>query len=135
MLAIVDSRSAARATLRCLTTMISAIAAVLGFASHAVAADWPTRTVTIDLSRMSAPATGQWYDPAAGIYSPISGSPFTNSGVMNFTPPGDNAAGQGDWVLILETPAPAVANPVPGTYNGLFYEADQVRPPRMPVAP
>jgi hypothetical protein len=53
----------------------------------------------------------QWYDPAGGSYVQISGSPFTNSGVRNFTPPGKNSDGDGGWVLLLETlstPTPTV---------------------------
>jgi hypothetical protein len=63
-------------------------------------------TITVDMSRMSGPATARWYDPTAGIFTPaIAGSPFTNSGTRNFTTPGSNAGGSADWVLVLETGA------------------------------
>jgi hypothetical protein len=67
------------------------------------------RTVTIDLSQFSAPATARWYDPASGKYRRIEGSPFANRGTRTFNPPGDNADGKGteDWVLVLETEPPA----------------------------
>jgi len=60
------------------------------------------RTITVDMSKLRGPATAQWYDPSSGTYSAIAGSPFTNINTRNFTPSGNNAAGQGDWVLVLE---------------------------------
>ena len=33
----------------------------------------------------------------------ISDSPFVNSGDRKFTPPGNNADGDSDWVLVLTT--------------------------------
>jgi len=63
---------------------------------------------TVDMSKLSAPAVARWYDPSSGAYIPISGSPFTNSGLHNFTPPGNNADGDGGWVLVLETNSPAI---------------------------
>jgi len=66
----------------------------------------PTRrTVTVDMSKLSDDAVGWWYDPASGSFIYISGSPFTNSGTRTFTPPGNNADGNGDWVLGLEKDA------------------------------
>jgi hypothetical protein len=59
------------------------------------------RTVTVDLSKMSGQVTAQWYDPAAGSYAPVAGSPLANSGVHEFTTPGENADGDEDWVLVL----------------------------------
>jgi hypothetical protein len=66
----------------------------------------PTRrTVTVDMSKLRDDAVGWWYDPASGSFIYISGSPFTNSGTRTFTPPGNNADGNGDWVLGLEKDA------------------------------
>src|SRR6266480_1876352 len=59
------------------------------------------RVVTVDMSQLSGPATARWYDPAAGTFTPIAGSPFANSGPRNFTTLGPNADGDGDWVLVL----------------------------------
>jgi len=71
-----------------------------------VVAYLPThRTVTIDLTKLSGSVTARWYDPSAGTYSSISGSPFPNSGSLTFTPPGANTAGDPDWVLVLEATA------------------------------
>jgi Protein of unknown function (DUF4038)/Putative collagen-binding domain of a collagenase len=63
----------------------------------------PTRrTVTIQMSKVSGPATARWFDPSNGTYTAIAGSPFANSGSRHFTPPGKNHDGDGDWVLVLE---------------------------------
>lgn len=61
-----------------------------------------TRTLTIDMSKMSGPVTARWYDPAAGLFTDIPGNPLSNTGSRNFTPPGPNADGDGDWVLMLK---------------------------------
>jgi hypothetical protein len=77
------------------------------------------RQFTVDLSRLSGPAVTRWYDPANGGFVLIAGSPFANSGTRSFTPPGNNADGDGGWVLVLET------NPPP----------DPPPPPPVPVQP
>src|SRR5205823_1919319 len=69
------------------------------------------RTVTVDMSMLSGPVIARWYDPAAGTFAKIAGSPFTNAGSRDFPTPGNNADGPGneDWVLVLEVvPAKAV---------------------------
>ena len=60
------------------------------------------RTITVDMSRLSGPVTARWYDPSAGTFASISGTPFANSGSQQFTTPGANADGTDDWVLVLE---------------------------------
>ena len=60
------------------------------------------RTITVNLAAFSAAVTAQWYDPSSGGYLPITGSPFSNTGAQNFTPPGNNADEDGGWVLVLE---------------------------------
>jgi hypothetical protein len=67
------------------------------------------RTVTVDLSQLSGPATARWYDPSRGTYTAIKGSPLKNAGKQKFTPPGNNGDGDGDWVLVLETKLPPAA--------------------------
>jgi Protein of unknown function (DUF4038)/Putative collagen-binding domain of a collagenase len=59
------------------------------------------RTVAIDMTKLSGRVRAQWYDPSAGRYVRVSGSPFRNAGTRKFTPPGRNADGDGDWVLVL----------------------------------
>ena len=76
---------------------------------------------TVDMSKLSGPAVAQWYDPGSGTYVPISGSPFTNSGTHNFSPPGNNADGDGGWVLVLETSPPPLPNTITIAFtNGGF---------------
>lgn len=64
------------------------------------------RPVTVDMGRLAAPATALWYDPSRGTYTTIRGSPLPNVGKREFTPPGNNGDGDGDWVLVLETKPP-----------------------------
>ena len=61
-----------------------------------------SRTITVDLSRLAGTVTARWYDPSAGTFATDSGSPYANAGSQQFAPPGPNAAGDGDWVLVLE---------------------------------
>ena len=62
------------------------------------------RQFTVDLSKLSGRATGRWFDPTNGRYTVIAGSPYANSGLRQFTPPGRNSAGESDWVLVLQAP-------------------------------
>jgi hypothetical protein len=63
----------------------------------------PTRRmVTIDMTRLSGPTAARWFDPSNGTYTAIDGSPFANAGSRQFTPPGNNHDGDGDWALVLE---------------------------------
>jgi hypothetical protein len=77
------------------------------------------RQFAVDMSQLSGPAVSRWFDPSSGGFSNIAGSPFTNSGTQLFTPPGNNADGDGGWVLVLETnpppnpPAPPPPPPMP----------------------
>jgi hypothetical protein len=58
-------------------------------------------TLTVDMARFPGPVQGRWYDPTNGRYSPVSGSPFPNTKAVELAPPGRNAAGDPDWVLVL----------------------------------
>ena len=71
------------------------------------------RQFAVDMSKLAGPAAAHWFDPAGGIYYPITGSPLTNSGLLNFTPPANNADGDGGWVLVLETNPPPIPPPPP----------------------
>jgi hypothetical protein len=59
--------------------------------------------VTIDMTRLKGPARARWFDPSNGTYTVIAASPLANTGSRNFTPPGNNYDGDGDWLLALET--------------------------------
>jgi hypothetical protein len=60
------------------------------------------RPLTVDMSKLSGPATAHWYDPTTGEYIAVGGSPFANIATRQFTPPGNNHDGDADWVLVLE---------------------------------
>ena len=47
-------------------------------------------TLTVDMTKLSSVAVARWYDPSAGTFTAISGSPFANSGTHNFATPGNN---------------------------------------------
>jgi hypothetical protein len=69
-----------------------------------VMAYMPTiRTISVDMSELSSIAAARWYDSTTGEYITVGGSPFANTGIQLFTPPGKNHDGDGDWVLVLET--------------------------------
>jgi Protein of unknown function (DUF4038)/Putative collagen-binding domain of a collagenase len=59
-------------------------------------------SITVDMSAMAGSTRARWFDPTSGIFTNISGSPFANKGTFQFTPPGKNHVGEGDWVLLLE---------------------------------
>ena len=61
-----------------------------------------SRTITVDLTRLSGAVTARWYDPTAGSYQSIAGSPFPNSSSHAFAAPGFHADGASDWMLVLE---------------------------------
>ena len=51
------------------------------------------RTITVDLSKLKGPVQARWFDPTAGAYTVIPGSPFAPRDSHQFTPPEHNAAG------------------------------------------
>jgi hypothetical protein len=60
----------------------------------------PTATnVTCNLAVFGGARVCRWFDPTTGGYTTIG----TLSGSQEFTHPGDNASGDADWLLILET--------------------------------
>jgi hypothetical protein len=68
------------------------------------------KAMTIDLSSWNGPATVRWFDPTSGELRLGEASPSSTQGKREFTPPGKNAAGDLDWVLVVEastTPASA----------------------------
>jgi hypothetical protein len=57
------------------------------------------------MSKLAGITTARWSDPTNGSYVAAAGPPFVNAGDRQFTPPGNNSAGDGDWVLVLEAAA------------------------------
>jgi len=60
------------------------------------------RKITVDLSKFSGPVSARWFDPTNAAFSAVEGSPSGADGRREFSPPDKNAAGEGDWVLLLE---------------------------------
>ena len=60
------------------------------------------RALTIDMTKLKGTVTARWFDPSNGSYTTIANSPFANTGLRTFTPPGKNHDGDPDWVLVLE---------------------------------
>jgi Protein of unknown function (DUF4038)/Putative collagen-binding domain of a collagenase len=58
-------------------------------------------TLTVAMSTFAASVTGRWLDPTNGSYTNM--GTFSNTGIRNFSLPGDNAGGDPDWVLMLIT--------------------------------
>jgi len=58
------------------------------------------RTVTVNMASLKGPARATWFDPTNGTYK-FPGKPIANTGTRQFTPPGKNREGAGDWVLLL----------------------------------
>jgi hypothetical protein len=68
-----------------------------------VVAYMPTaREITVNMASLKAQASAKWFDPSNGTYTTIPGGPFANTGTRQFTPPGNNHDGDGDWVLLLD---------------------------------
>jgi hypothetical protein len=91
-----------------------------------------SRTITVDLSTLAGPVNASWYDPSRGTYFAVGGSPLANSGQVSLAPPGPNADGDGDWVLVLETAQPPAATSVAG---GVTPAAAPAPAPAPTVAP
>jgi len=62
-----------------------------------------SRAITVDLARLSAPIKAQWFDPTDGSLKPVHAEGLPNKGSHEFAPSEKNAAGDSDWVLLLET--------------------------------
>ena len=58
--------------------------------------------ITIDLSKLHSPVRAKWFDPTDGSTKSIEGAPFENGGRRQLAPAQNNAAGDHDWVLVLE---------------------------------
>lgn len=61
------------------------------------------RPLVVEMSTLRGPIRARWYDPTDGSYHDVAGSPFAATDAKEFDPPGKNAEGDGDWVLLLES--------------------------------
>lgn len=65
---------------------------------------------SLDLRSMAGPSRARFFDPTAETYTSVAGGAFSFANSLSsqsFTTPGNNSAGEGDWVLVLDT-APAL---------------------------
>ncbi len=88
-----------------------------------------SRTMTVAMTKMaSTTVTARWFDPSNGNYTPVSGSPFANTGTKQFTPPGNNSDGDSDWVLVLQssTTPDNQAPSVPGNLTANAVSSNQI---------
>ena len=70
------------------------------------------------MGALSSPARARWFDPTSATYTLI-GTGLANTGSHAFTPLGLNAAGDSDWVLVLDVPSAASDTTPPVLSNGL----------------
>lgn len=59
--------------------------------------------IEIDLSVMVDECSVTWIDPTTGDVIEPEGLPYPNRGSRMFSPPGENALGDKDWILVIET--------------------------------
>jgi hypothetical protein len=80
-----------------------AAAAVASDGSFALIYTPEARDLSVNLARLSGPnVRARWYDPTSGSYQAASGLlPAAGSQVLR--PSSANAAGDGDWVLVLDS--------------------------------
>jgi hypothetical protein len=60
-----------------------------------------TGSVSLDMGAMSGTTRARWFDPTSATYTTIAAA-LVNSGTRSFTTPGNNSAGNADWVLVLD---------------------------------
>jgi hypothetical protein len=78
------------------------VAARASDGSFALAYFPTTMTVKLSLATLGASPKAQWYDPTNGKSQAIAEIAPANSPTPSVTPPPKNAAGDPDWVLVLE---------------------------------
>jgi hypothetical protein len=63
------------------------------------------RTIRVNLGLFHGPVYARWFDPTDGTRREVRKTTFPNRHEQDFTPPSRNAAGDSDFVLLLETSA------------------------------
>jgi hypothetical protein len=91
----------ASANTSCLSTNDYVTTAYLTDGTAAVSYVPEGSILTVDLGKFAGAVTARWYDPTSGSFNSVPGSPFANSGTQDFSTPGNNSAGDPDWVLVL----------------------------------
>ena len=62
-----------------------------------------SHTMTVAMANFAGLVTARWFDPTSNTFETVVGSPFPNTGSRNFTTPGNNQGGDGDWILLLQS--------------------------------
>ena len=60
-----------------------------------------SRTITVNMTKLSGQVLARWFDPTSGTYTAAAGSRLPSVGRRQFTSPDKNADGDEDWVLVL----------------------------------
>ena len=84
-------------------TYVSAAATLDGKLLVAFVPPAHSGTITVDMTRLSAPARARWFNPTTAAYTDI-GTNLPNTGTRDFTPPGNNGSGFDDWALVIDVP-------------------------------
>jgi hypothetical protein len=84
-----------------LSAYVSAAAAPNGALVVAYVPPGHTGSITVDMAALGGLARARWFDPTSAGYTLI-GTGLANTGSRSFTPPGNNSAGDTDWVLVLD---------------------------------
>lgn len=83
-----------------------AVAATAADGSFAITYTPSLRDLIVNLKILSGPRVdASWMDPLTGDFLRVTGAPFERSTQHIFRPPGLNAAGSSDWVLVLKSSA------------------------------
>jgi hypothetical protein len=77
-------------------------AAITRDVKHALAFTHSGKAITVTLDRFPGAVSARWFDPTTGDTRPASAAPLSPRGEHTFTPPGQNAAGDADWMLAIE---------------------------------
>ena len=64
-----------------------------------------SHNMTVAMGNFAGLVTARWFDPTNNTFQTVVGSPFPNTGNHDFTTPGNNHAGDGDWILLLQSQA------------------------------
>ncbi len=111
-----------------------ATAAKTGDGSLAIIYTPVSHTMTVAMGNFVGPVTARWFDPTNAAFQTVAGSPFPNVGTHNFTTPGNNSAGDPDWVLLLEAATPTATPTATATATAMATATGTVPPTPTPTA-
>ena len=91
-----------------------------------------SHNMTVAMGNFAGLVTARWFDPTNATFQTVPGSPFPNTGNHNFATPGNNSAGDPDWVLLLQA-ASGSPTPTP-TATATFTPSPTATPLTTPTA-